>query len=158
MEIITSLLEGFDLNKIIPDLSTFLGKLQMVASIAVMVGPIVMLLSGVWFWLHPPKEANHKAGFRTYFGMGSVEAWTFTQGLAGKVWTVLGGLLTIICGIFCVTFGGKEIGQVVNTAVVLLLIQAGLAFLAWLSVTVIVTVTFNRNGKRRKKSSRADFA
>ena len=89
MEIITAILEGFDLGKIIPDLSKFLGRLQTVAGIAVMVGPVVMLALGIWYWLYPPQEANHKIGFRTYFGMGSVEAWQFTQLLAGKVCTTV---------------------------------------------------------------------
>ena len=149
MEIITAILEGFDLGKIIPDLSTFLGRLQTVAGIAVVVGPLVMLVTGIWYWLYPPKEANHKIGFRTYFGMGSVEAWRFTQLLAGKVWSVLGGVLTLVSLILCLTFGGKDAMQVVNTASVMLIIQAILTFFGWLTVTIIVTTTFDKNGKRR---------
>lgn len=149
MEIITAILEGFDLGNIIPDLTTFLGKLQTVAALAAMVGPVVMLVMGVWYWLYPPKEANHKAGFRTYFGMGSVEAWQFTQRLAGRVWSVLGGLLTLVSAILCLTFGSKDALQVVSAVAVMLIIQAILAFFGWLSVTVAVTATFDKNGKRR---------
>ena len=43
-----------------------------------------------------PREANHYIGYRCYFGMGSVQAWRFTQRFAGLVFGILGLVLTVV--------------------------------------------------------------
>ena len=83
MEKITELLNNFTLEQYIPQLDTLMGWVQWLVSLAVRLGPICILVLGIIYFLIPPKEANRKAGFRTYFGMGSVIAWNVTQRLAG---------------------------------------------------------------------------
>ena len=147
---ITAVLDGLDLAKLVPDLTTFLGKLQLAATLAVMIGPLLLLAMGIWYLIAPPKEANHKVGFRTYYGMGSVAAWQFTQRAAGFAWGGLGAVLTLIMGIICITFGSKDAFSVVHTAVTCLIWQAILAVLSWAAVCILAVVTFDKNGERRK--------
>ena len=151
MEKITAFLESIDLAKLVPELDALLGKVQTATSLALMIGPVLMLIFGLWFFFLPPKEANHRAGFRTWFGMGSVAAWRFTQRLAGIVWGGLGLILTVVMGIICLSFGGKEIMDIVSTAFVCLIWQVGLALISYLAICLIVTICFNSKGNLRKK-------
>jgi len=149
MNSITAFFDEIDLTKLVPELDTLLGKLQAVASWALMIGPIVMLAFGLWYFLMPPKEANHRVGFRTWFGMGSVEAWQFTQRLAGIVWGGLGIVLTVMAIIVSLTFGNKDAMQVATTAFICLMWQAGLALIGWFGIGFIVMMRYDAKGNRR---------
>ena len=78
-ETLKSLINDFDPMKLIPDLGNLLGWLELAVRISVMAGPVILLVLGLWYLILPPKEANHFAGYRFYWGMGSVDAWRFTQ-------------------------------------------------------------------------------
>ena len=121
MEKITAIFEKIDLAKAVPEMDALLSKVQTATTVALLIGPVLMLLLGLWYYFLPPKEANHRAGFRTWFGMGSVQAWRFTQRLAGVVWGGLGLVLTIVMGILCLGFGGKELADIVSTAFIALI-------------------------------------
>ena len=101
MDAIMSLLQNFDFAAFIPGLNTVLGWIELGVRIAVMIGPLVLLFLGLLSFLAPTKEANHRLGFKAYWGMGSVEAWQFTQRLAGICWAVLGVGLTVIMALIC---------------------------------------------------------
>jgi uncharacterized membrane protein len=150
MNSITALFDKIDFSKLVPEMDTLLGKLQAVASWALMIGPIVMLAFGLWYYFLPPKEANHKVGFRTWFGMGSVEAWRFTQRLAGVVWSGLGIVLLVMAIIVSLTFGGKDVMQIATSAFICLLWQAGLTVIGGLGISFIVFLRYDTLGYKRK--------
>ena len=151
MEIITSLLDGLDkIGELVPPLEDVLGNMSLWVSIFLLVGPLMLLALGIWYLLSPPGEANHKAGFRTYFGMGSVEAWQFTQRLAGMVWGGLGVVLTLIMGIICLTLQSKDGFQMAQTAVTCLIWQAVLAAVGYLAICILSAVFYDKIGNRRK--------
>ena len=149
MNSITAFFDKLDFSKLVPELDTLLGRLQAVASWALMIGPIVMLVLGAWYYFLPPKEANYKVGFRTWFGMGSVEAWRFTQKLAGIVWGALGVVLLVVAIIVSLTFGNKDAMEIATSAFVCLMWQAGLALIAYLGISVFVTLRYDSKGYRR---------
>ena len=150
MNSITALFDKIDFSKLVPEMDTLLGRLQAVASWALMIGPIVMLIFGLWYFFLPTREANHKVGFRTWFGMGSVEAWQFTQRLAGIVWTGLGIVLLVMAIIVSLTFGGKDLMQIATSAFICLLWQAGLAVIGGFAVSFIVFLRYDTLGYKRK--------
>ena len=110
MEALKALMEDFDPAAIMPDLSTFLGKLEVGMRVAVMAAPLVLLGLGLLYFLSAPKEANYKLGYRFFWGMSSVEAWQFTQRLAGIVWCVLGLTLCIVMAVLSGKFRGDGYG------------------------------------------------
>ena len=150
MDKITAIFEKIDLAKAVPEMDALLSKVQTATTVALLIGPVLMLLLGLWYYFLPPKEANHRAGFRTWFGMGSVQAWRFTQRLAGVVWGGLGLVLTIVMGILCLGFGGKELADIVNTAFIALIWQAALALVAYLTICIWVTARYDSKGKKRR--------
>ncbi len=149
MEIITKLFD-LDLAKFVPEMPAFLGGLRAILVLAVLIGPILLVTLGAMYLLRPAPEANFKYGFRTYFGMGSVEAWKFSQKIAGLAFGGLGALLLLIMFIVVLTFFKKDLFQIANSAIVCLIWQAVLALIARITVSILCWVYFDRNGDRRR--------
>ena len=150
MEFINKIFE-LDLGKLVPDMGLVLDYARLLVTVSVLIGPILLLVLGLIYFFLPPKEANHRFGFRTYFGMGSVEAWKFTQKIGGLAFGGLGLILLIIMLFVIGGFNGKDHFEMVNTAMVAMLWQAGLALLARLATAVLAAVFFDRNGNRRRQ-------
>ena len=152
IESIKELMDGFDPASLLPELDTITGKAALVARIAVMIGPVVLLVLGLLYLFASPKEANYSFGYRCFFGMGSVEAWRFTQRLAGIVLGGLGLILTVVMLIVCASFRGMEIMPMAEKAVAALLWQAGTALVGCLGVNITAAVLFNAAGEPRRKA------
>jgi hypothetical protein len=134
---------------LVPDLSTVLGWIELMLRLSVMAGPLVLLGLGLWYFLSPPAEANHRAGYRFYFGMGSVEAWHYTQRIAGITWSVLGLVLSIIMAIVTTAFPGMDALIMATTAVTCLLWELGIVVASCLVINVIVLIRYDRFGNPR---------
>lgn len=154
MDSIIALFENFDPAAFIPEVNTLLGQLELLARIAVMIGPLILLGLGLWYFLAPPKEANHHAGFRTLWGMGSVEAWQFTQRIAGICFAVLGFVLTVVMALICNGYRGMDVMDMLWSAVKCILWQIGLVLVATIGIHIAVIVFFDWKGNRRTKRER----
>lgn len=150
MEAITKLMNGLDFTKLVPNLDKVLGIVRPIAVIAMLIGPICMLILGAIYLLKPPAEANRKFGFRTYFGMGSVEAWRFTQKIAGLVYGGVGLLLTLIMGILCLTSGGKALDALAMMAFRSLIWEFVVLLVSYCAIVGVVTYFFDKEGDRRR--------
>jgi uncharacterized membrane protein len=151
MDALMSLFEGFDFANFIPDVTSVLGWLETVARIGVMAAPLVLLGFGLLYLLAPPKEANHSLGFRFWWGMASLDAWQFTQRIAGMVWMVLGLVLTIVMGILCNGFRGMEVDAMLWLAIRCILWELGIAVVSTLGIQVAVFIVFDSRGFRRRE-------
>ena len=98
-----------------------------------------------------PKEANHYLGYRCYYGMGSVQAWRFTQKLGGLVLGGLGLVLTVVMLFLSMSLRGMAVEAMVWRAAKCLIWEAALAILANLAVTGAAFVTFDAKGNYRSK-------
>lgn len=151
LESIKEIMDAFDPAALLPELDTVTGRVDLICRIAVMIGPIVLLVLGLAYFFAAPKEANYTFGYRCYFGMGSVEAWRFTQRLAGLVLGGLGLVLTVIMLIVVAGFGSLEIIDLVGRAASCLIWEVVLAALACLGINIAAGMKFDRNGDYRKK-------
>ena len=149
MEKLTEIFEKLDLAKLVPPMDTLLDKLLWIAKVAVMAGPIVMLVFGLWYLLLPPKEANYGAGFRTWFGMGSVEAWRMTQRIGGIVWSACGLVLAVVMWFISRGFAGGDPMVVAEKAVTCLVWQVAVAFISYIAVWIVMMFLFDSRGCRR---------
>ena len=149
MEKITELLNNFSLEKYIPKLDTLMGWIQWLVSLAVRLGPICILVLGIIYFLIPPKEANRKAGFRTYFGMGSVIAWNVTQRLAGILMIPTGLVLTIIAYVKVGKFPDYDLMTMADVAFQAVKGQVICALIIYVLMFLLTAVLFNRNGDCR---------
>lgn len=151
MDIISSLLDGLDnVGKIVPELEKLLSSAQLWLTILLLIAPAVMLILGIIYLFLPPKEANHHIGYRTYFGMGSVEAWLHTQKIAGIIYGGLGIVLGIIMGIVCIGLKNKELIDAFTSAITWLIVQVGIVLLVYFGLWLYTAIVFDRHGNRRK--------
>ena len=150
-EDIKALMDNFDPASLLPDLGTVVGKTAFITRIAVLIGPAVLLLLGLAYLLLPAKEANYHFGYRCYFGMGSVQAWRFTQRLAGLIWGALGLGMSVV--MFFITGGFQgEIMDIIATGITCILWEAGLVLASCLVINLLVMLRYNRRGDRRESS------
>ena len=100
------------------------------------------------------REANYYFGYRCYFGMGSVEAWRFTQRLAGIVLGVLGLVLAGVMLVISMGFPGMDTMEMVWKAFWCLIWQAVLALLSNAAIWAAAAIRFDAKGNFRKKRNR----
>ena len=139
------------LDALIPKLELLLSDMKFWMGVAVLIGPLLFLGMGAFYYFLSPKEANHRLGYRTYFGMGSVPAWKFTQKLAGMVWGGLGAVLTLVAVIVCIVLGSREPAHAMSGALTMLIIEAVCALLAFLAVEILVFIRYDMNGNLKNK-------
>ncbi len=150
-EDIKVLMDNFDPATLLPDLSSLAGIVATVTRFAVLVGPLVLLVMGILYFFASPKEANYHFGYRCYFGMGSEEAWQFTQKLAGIVWTALGLILTVVMLFVSGGYGKKEIVDVISSGLNGLIWEIGLTAVSCLAINILVMIRYDRKGLRRNE-------
>ena len=153
IESIKSLMDGFDPAALLPDLSDLFGSLATLCRFAVMIGPVVLLILGLAYLFLSPKEANYYFGYRCYFGMGSVQAWRFTQRIAGMLFGGVGLILTIVMFLISGGFAEMEVTDMVWRAAGCLAWQAIIAIVLTLLVNFLAFFFFDAKGgpRRRKK-------
>ena len=151
---IKELMDGFDPASLLPQMSDVFGSIVTLCRFAVMVGPVVLLALGLAYLLFSPKEANYYFGYRCYFGMGSVQAWRFTQRLAGMVLGGLGLILTVIMLILSGGFAEMSAMDMAWRALSCVLWEAGLAAAAVLAINITATLTFDKRGEYRNRKKK----
>ncbi len=149
MDTIMNLLGNFDPVALLPDISTAVGLMELFARIAILIVPALLLTFGLLYFFKPVNEANHIFGYRTYFGMGSVEAWRFAQRFAGFIYMILGGVMTFAMLIVSIVLIGKDTITLLTIAAICLVIEAILTGLAVLGINIYLAVLYDRDGYRR---------
>ena len=148
-----TLMDEFDPAALLPELDTIMGKIELITRIAVLVGPIILLVMGILYLIASPKEANYYIGYRCFFGMGSVDAWRFTQRLAGIVWGLLGLGLTGVMVLISSGFHDMEIMDMVWKAISCVLWEAGIVAASCLVINTLVMLRFDAKGEHRRKKA-----
>ena len=149
MGFITNLF-SMDFAALVPELSVFLKTARVLLALALLAGPVCLLALGALYLFKPAPEANYRYGFRTYYGMGSIEAWQFSQKLAGLIFGALGAVLVVTMLLVILCFIGKDLLQVSKMSAICLLIQMIFILLARLAVAILSAKYFDKDGSRRK--------
>ena len=148
---IKEIMDAFDPASLLPELGDIFSLVTSVCRIAVMIAPIILLVMGVAYLLFAPKEANYYFGYRCYYGMGSVEAWRFTQRLAGIILGALGLILTGVMLAISAGFSGMDMMDMVWKAFWCLIWQGVLALLANIVIWAVTFFRFDAKGNLREK-------
>ena len=144
-------MDDFDIGSLIPSLDSLLGKLDLVLRVLVMAGPLALLGLGLYYFLVPPKEANHSAGYRFRYAMSKVKVWRFTQRLAGMVYSGTGLVLTIVIAVICIGLGKMEAPDMVWSAVKCILWELGILAAATAAIDITVVVLYDSQGNPRQE-------
>ena len=150
LDAIKELLSGAETAApVVPDAGTLVNKVLPIAKILVVAGPVIMLILGLLYLFAAPREANHHFGYRCYFGMGSEQAWRFTQRIAGIVWTALGAVMTLAMLIVTARFPGLDVLEMLTSAATSVVVEALVLLVATIIIRIIVAARYDRHGERR---------
>ena len=149
MDLITNLFD-IDFAALVPDMPVVMVTVGSLLVLAILAGPILLVTLGGLYLFKPAPEANFKYGFRTYYGMGSIQAWRFSQKIAGLAFVGLGAPLLLVMLIIALTFIGKDMLNIATTATICLLVQAVLILIARLVVAILCGVYFDKDGNPKK--------
>ena len=145
------LMDGFEPASLLPELEPILGKLALLGRVAVLIGPAALLVMGLLYFFASPKEANYHFGYRCYYGMGSIDAWQFTQSLAGIVWGTLGLIFGIVMLLIRAGFPQLETMDLLWKTVRCVLWEAGITALGCVGINIMVAVRYDSKGNLRHK-------
>ena len=134
---------------VVPDAGSLVDKVMPIARVLVVAGPVIMLILGLLYLFAAPREANHHFGYRCYFGMGSEQAWRFTQRIAGIVWTALGAVMTLAMLIVTARFPGLDVLEMLTSAATSVVVEALVLLVATIIIRIIVAARYDRHGERR---------
>ena len=151
IESIKEIMDGFDPASLLPELETIFTAVADICRIAVLIGPVILLALGIAYLFFAPREANYYFGYRCYFGMGSVEAWRFTQRFSGAILGLLGLILTIVMFFLSAGFAAMSPEEMVWKAFWCLVWQAVLALLANVIIWAVTALRFDARGNFRRK-------
>ena len=152
MEKITEILDKLDLAKFVPELDKLMELVLKVAKLSVRVGPVCILLLGIIYLFLHPNEANHKAGYRTFFGMGSVHAWRFTQRVSGFIMLISGIILNSAAKKAAEEFTVKEPNAMFDEVLALVKVQIIWVLVIFVFMLLLTALLFNSKGKCRFKA------
>ena len=151
LEKVTALFAGLENGPTAPDTGALIEKSMTIAKVLVIAGPLIMLILGLLYLFAAPREANHHFGYRCYFGMGSEQAWQFTQRIAGVTWIALGAVMTLVMLIVTARFPGQDVLEMLSTAGTCVVVEALVLLAATLVIRITVAACFDRHGERRRR-------
>ena len=151
LESIKEMMDAFDTAALLPELDSVFSLVATVCKVAILAGPIVLLVLGLAYLFLSPKEANYYFGYRCYYGMGSVQAWRFTQRLAGIVLGGLGLVLTGVALVASVGFGSMDAEALVWRAAGCMILEAVATIAGIVFINVTAAMKFDKKGEFRKK-------
>ena len=151
IESIKEMMDAFDPAALLPELDSVFSLVATVCKVAILAGPIVLLVLGLAYLFLSPKEANYYFGYRCYYGMGSVQAWRFTQRLAGIVLGGLGLVLTGVALVASVGFGSMDAEALVWRAAGCMILEAVATIAGIVFINVTAAMKFDKKGEFRKK-------
>ena len=146
---IKQMLDDFELEMLLPDLSNLESTIMTLTRLAVMAGPLVLLFLGLQYLLSAPKEANYTTGYRCWFGMGSVQAWQFAQRIAGTIWIALGIVMAAGTALHIGNLLALPIMDAMFLAGKYLIQQAVTVFCSTIFINIVVFLRYDRKGIRR---------
>lgn len=141
-----------NLGALLPSMGTVVGLIEFALWLLVLAGPLMLLGFGLLFRYRPPAEANFGVGYRFWWGMASLEAWRYTQRLAGIIWTLLGAALTAIMLIVCIILQLQDTMTMAIGCAVCVGIELVLAAAACIAINVLVMKKYDKDGYRRDET------
>lgn len=149
---LSSSLENANPTKWLPNIPNLMANISLLCRIAILLGPVILLVLGLAYYFIAPKEANWYFGYRCYFGMGSPRAWQYTQKLAGMVLGGLGLVMTLVSVILSFRFASMDVQNVVWGAVTCLSVEVITSLIATVFINIWTMNCFDAKGRVRRKS------
>ena len=155
MNVLSSLMQGFELENFLPGMSSYLGGFIFWMFFLMLIGPVVMILLGVLYRFYPRQELNHKLGFRLHHKITAANVWAYTQNLAGMAYMLVGGVLAGLSIVIGTVLAIISVYALVVGALIIVIIETLLTAALWLGINMVVDDIFDDRGQQRKGSKYA---
>ena len=117
--------------------------------IGVLLVPLLMFISGIIMWKHPPKDINKIIGYRTARSMKNTDTWNFAHNLCGKIWLIMGILMLTLSVIVLCLFYNSTQKIIAITAGIICSIQITVMLLSILPTEFALKMKFTDEGTRK---------
>lgn len=114
--------------------------------------PLIMLVIGIVFANHPPKQINAVVGYRTTMSMKNQKTWDFAHHYCGKIWRKIGAIMLLPTVIITLLCYGKSEDVIGNASLVLVTVQVALLLASIYPVEKALKKNFDKNGNPRVDS------
>ena len=150
MDDLLSIFQDFDVTNFLPEPDRYVSSLACWTRFFVLLPPVIVLLLGLLYYFKPTPEANRKAGFRCIYSMGSVEAWQYSQRVAGLFYMIVGGGLSVIMLIVSLFFNGEKAIGMLTTALVCVVIEVLVVVALHAFLITFIGRSFDKDGNRKQ--------
>ena len=137
MDRLLSLFKDFDIANVLPEADVFLRQMRLNLALILLIGPILLLLLGAWYYFLPRQEVGDPLGFRGLFRISGQKAWLQAQRLAGLGYGILGAALFVVFGIMSLFFGAMLPDAIANTVFVCVIIELILTLIVWIGIQLL---------------------
>lgn len=97
--------------------------MEIFVSICNLLIPLTLIILGIIWKKHYPKDISHSSGYRTERSMKNKEIWIYSQKLFGKLCLIEGLITLFLSAILMVVLVWIGNAQITDTTPLLLLIQ-----------------------------------
>ncbi len=110
--------------------------------------PMSIWIGGLYMWQKCPNNINKLIGFRTTLSMKNIEAWNYANEKAGKIWTVMGMVLTLITVLIYALFWNNSIELISFISIILSLAELAAIFISIFITEASLRKAFDKNGNK----------
>lgn len=137
MDSLLSFFKEFDIANLMPEADVYLRQLRLDLALILLIGPILLLLLGAWYYFLPRQEVGDSLGFRGLFRISDQKTWLQAQKLAGLGYGILGAALLVVFGIMSLFFGAMAPDAIANTVLVCVIIELILTLIVWIGIQLL---------------------
>ena len=106
--------------------------------------PVILVVTGIITWIHPPKHINDLIGYRTTRSEKNMETWLFANTIWGKLFFFTGLFQTILTIILLVLFFPSNAQCLGKLSILLLTVQV---------ITLFIPVFLTERARRQNFDS-----
>lgn len=137
MDQLLSFFKEFDIANLMPEADAFVSQLRGDLALIVLLGPILLLLLGAWYFFLPRQEVGDSLGFRGILPIKDEKTWRQAQRIAGLGYGVLGAALLVVFGVLCLFFGAMAPETVASCAFICVIVELILTLIVWIGIQAL---------------------
>lgn len=118
--------------------------------IMTMLVPLTLLLLGLHWKTHVPKDINSFYGYRTTMSMKNKDTWEFAHKYTAKVWVWCGTVSAILSAIPLLIFKNSKNFEQID--IIIITVQTFLICLTIIPTEIALKKHFDKNGLPKEKT------
>ena len=112
--------------------------------VCALITPVIMVITGIVFIKHPPKEINGMYGYNTARSRQSPEAWKFANEYLGRLWLVAGLIMLPLSAAVMLLFLGSDKDTTGAACTVIACIQPAVMVLLMIPIEIALKQKFGK--------------